>query len=242
MEVLVAIFIVFSATATISYLGRFSSYSLLSVSGLEFINKQFQYQVRLTGVAVVILLVVYFIDSSNFSNYLAFGDIAAIANSVPWLGISADETWLSLGISLAFFITLITFAIIYIQFRNFVGSIKTLIPYVPWVVLFSLSNSFSEEVVYRLGVIVPLAGKIDSNYIQIVSAVAFGLPHLRGIPSGILGAIAAGLLGWILTKSVLETHGIFWAWIIHFLQDLVIFSALVVEAKISQELKILNRF
>lgn len=37
----------------------------------------------------------------------------------------------------------------------------------------------------------------------------------------------AGLLGWLLAKSVLETNGIFWVWGIHFLQDVVIFSAFV---------------
>jgi hypothetical protein len=40
----------------------------------------------------------------------------------------------------------------------------------------------------------------------------------------------AGLLGWLLAKSVLETNGIFWAWCIHFLQDIVIFSAFVMAA------------
>jgi len=37
-------------------------------------------------------------------------------------------------------------------------------------------------------------------------------------------------LGWLLAKSVIETNGIFWAWFIHFLQDIVIFSAFVLAA------------
>lgn len=40
----------------------------------------------------------------------------------------------------------------------------------------------------------------------------------------------AGLLGWLLAKSVVETNGIFWAWFIHFVQDIVIFSAFVMAA------------
>jgi len=30
-----------------------------------------------------------------------------------------------------------------------------------------------------------------------------------------------------LAKSILETKGIFWAWLIHFLQDIIIFTALL---------------
>ena len=73
-----------------------------------------------------------------------------------------------------------------------------------------------------------LAGSINSEYILLISAVAFGAPHLRGMPNGILGALMAGFLGWLLAKSVLETNGMFWAWFIHFLQDIVIFSAFVI--------------
>jgi uncharacterized protein len=34
----------------------------------------------------------------------------------------------------------------------------------------------------------------------------------------------AGFLGWLLAKSIVETRGIFWAWFIHFLQDVIIFT------------------
>jgi hypothetical protein len=36
----------------------------------------------------------------------------------------------------------------------------------------------------------------------------------------------AGFLGWFLAKSIGETHGFFWAWLIHFLQDVVIITGL----------------
>ncbi|AHF00172.1 hypothetical protein THITH_11215 [Thioalkalivibrio paradoxus ARh 1] len=65
---------------------------------------------------------------------------------------------------------------------------------------------------------------------MLISAIAFGAPHLRGMPNGLIGAIMAGFLGWLLAKSVIETHGIFWAWFIHFVQDVVIFSAFVMAA------------
>jgi hypothetical protein len=64
----------------------------------------------------------------------------------------------------------------------------------------------------------------------LLSAVLFGLAHIAGMPSGIGGMILAGILGWLLAKSVLETHGLFWAWFIHFLQDVVIIGGLMMVA------------
>jgi hypothetical protein len=38
----------------------------------------------------------------------------------------------------------------------------------------------------------------------------------------------AGFLGWFLGKSMLETRGLFWAWFIHFWQDVLIFAFLAI--------------
>jgi membrane protease YdiL (CAAX protease family) len=62
--------------------------------------------------------------------------------------------------------------------------------------------------------------------IFLISAVIFGLAHIKGMPNGFIGVILAGLLGYILSKSVHETNGIFWAWFIHFLQDVIIIGSL----------------
>jgi hypothetical protein len=37
----------------------------------------------------------------------------------------------------------------------------------------------------------------------------------------------AGFLGWLLARSVVDTQGMFWAWFLHFLQDVVIFTAMI---------------
>jgi membrane protease YdiL (CAAX protease family) len=230
MEITLALFIVLGATAVILNLGRFTEKSPFSVSDLGYINTQLKYQSLLFGVAMFVLFVLYLVNEANFVAFFAPGNIAAPARGVSWLDIEEGESWLGLGVSLSFFITLGTFIFIYLQFRKSGGGINRLVPYLPWVLLFSLTNSFSEEVVYRLGIIVPLFGVIDTPYILLISAVAFGAPHLRGMPNGVVGAFMAGLLGWLLAKSVIETTGIFWAWFIHFLQDIVIFSAFVMAA------------
>ena len=230
MEVILALVIVIGATAVILNLSRFAERSPFSVSGLEYINTQSKYQALLLSVAMLVLLATYFVNGANLGTFLAPGNIAAPAKGVSWLGISEGESWLGLGASLSFFITLATSTFVYLQFRKSGGGLRQVIPFIPWVLLFSVTNSFSEEVVYRLGIIVPLVGSVDTAYILLISAAAFGAPHLRGMPNGIVGALMAGLLGWLLAKSVVETNGIFWAWFIHFLQDIVIFSAFVMAA------------
>ena len=97
----------------------------------------------------------------------------------------------------------------------------------PFSILFSLSNSFIEESITRLGVIVVLKGKVKDRIIPLISALLFGGVHYFGNPGGIPGVLAAGFLGWFLAKSILETKGIFWAWLIHFVQDVIIFSVLL---------------
>lgn len=62
--------------------------------------------------------------------------------------------------------------------------------------------------------------------IYFLSAILFGVPHLAGMPSGVIGATMAGFLGFVLAKSLHETKGFFWAWVIHFIQDVIIIGAL----------------
>lgn len=230
MEIALALLIVAGATAVILNLNQFAGKSPFSVSGLEYINSQSKFQFLLLGVALLVLFALYFVNAANFSSFLALGNIAAPVREVSWLGIPEGESWLSLGTSLALSVTLATFTFVYLQFRKSGCGLKKLWPCLPWVLLFSLSNAFSEEIIYRLGVLVPLVGAIDTNYILLISAISFGAPHFRGMPSGIVGALMAGLLGWLLAKSVVETNGIFWALFIHFLQDVVIFSVFILAA------------
>jgi len=41
-----------------------------------------------------------------------------------------------------------------------------------------------------------------------------------------VGIQVAGIVGWFLAKLMLETRGFFWAWAIHFVQDLIIFTGI----------------
>ena len=86
------------------------------------------------------------------------------------------------------------------------GNIVSILPFS---IVFALSNSFVEESITRLGVVVVLKDTIKDKKIPFVSALLFGSVHYWGSPGGILGVLTAGFLGWFLTKSILETKGFF---------------------------------
>ena len=50
----------------------------------------------------------------------------------------------------------------------------------------------------------------------------------KSVTIGVVGVLLATFLGWILAKSMQETRGLFWAWFIHFWQDVWIFSFMAV--------------
>ena len=57
-----------------------------------------------------------------------------------------------------------------------------------------------------------------------ITTVFFGLGHFYGVPNGVPGVLLSSFLGWFLGKSLLETKGFFWAWLLHFLPDVIIFT------------------
>lgn len=223
--IIVTIVFVLFATATIFLLANIAKHSKFINYKTDYINFQTVYQISLLIFSLCVLLLLYMMDQANFEHFIQIGDISAPAQRVDLLGIPEGENWLSLGMSLTFVITLVTSIVIYLQFKLSKMDIIIVFPYIKWVVFFSLTNSFAEEVIYRAGVIIPLYGKIDNTHIYLLSAILFGIPHYKGLPSGITGVFMAALLGYLLAKSVVETHGFFWAWSIHFLQDVVIIAA-----------------
>ena len=60
----------------------------------------------------------------------------------------------------------------------------------------------------------------------LLTACFFGLAHYYGQPSGPMGVVLAGIAGWFWGKSMIETPGWAWAFVIHLVQDIVIFAFL----------------
>ena len=228
MEVVTAIAVVFFASVSIFKLNYIAAKIDIKISNNSYLNNHAKYQILLVSLSVIVLLFLYFQSPNNLKLFLSFGNISASVGPVEWFGIGEGKTWIFAGLYLCVLITLGTFSFVYFQFRKQKIKSQEILPYITWIVLFSLSNSFSEEMIYRLGIIVPLYNVIGAEEIILLSAVIFGLVHFGGMPHGLIGMFMAGFLGWFLAKAVVETHGIFWAWFIHFIQDVVIYIGFIV--------------
>nr|WP_223169140.1 CPBP family intramembrane glutamic endopeptidase [Microbacterium sp. MF43] len=94
------------------------------------------------------------------------------------------------------------------------------------IVAFAAMNAFSEEMTYRAPMLATLDPAVGSGHALWQSALFFGVAHYFGTPGGLLGAAASIFMGWLLSKAMLETRGLFWAWFIHFLSDVAIFASM----------------
>lgn len=220
------ILIVLTFTGVILMAGAWSKTSGFRMLDDGYLNTQLNYQGLLLIVTAVSLLTTYLIAPEGFLNFLTMGTINAPATELKFFGIKKGDNWLSTGLSVMVFISLITATFMYFQLKKSQLDFSVLWPAMGWIVLFSLTNSFGEEMIYRLGVIAPLNGVVSPMMICWISAILFGLPHFAGMPSGVIGVLMAGVLGFVLSKSMLETNGFFWAWLIHFIQDVLIIGSL----------------
>jgi uncharacterized protein len=211
-----------------------STIKLFTVSQNQYVNIQANYQILLLVITFISIATTYFLNKANFINYFSFSNINAPSIEIKLFGINVNDTWIKTVLSLTFFISLITGIFIYFQLKQSQVVWAILQNAILWVLLFSFINSFGEEMIYRMGVVSPLKGLLSPMTIYIISAVLFGIPHFVGMPSGLIGAIMAGILGLVLAKSLDETNGFFWAWFIHFIQDVIIIGALVLLSTIKK--------
>ena len=159
--------------------------------------------------------------------YLVKGDLAAEAAPIPVL-MSKPASWKKLGVILAVCITGGTLLFLILAGRPSLQSLRAVLPMLPMILLLAAMNAFSEEMNYRAAVLGTLKGVLSGSQAVMLAAVLFGLGHYYGVPYGILGVVMAWFLGWLLGKAMIETGGVCWAWFIHFLQDVAIFSFMAI--------------
>jgi hypothetical protein len=195
------------------------------------VDTQIKFQSLQLGLAVIFLAVIYFLNPENFTMFFRMGDVNAHISKIAWLGVSGKETWLEIATSIGLYITLGTAIFMFFQLKKAGADYRYLLLSLLWAIPFSMANAFSEEAIFRIGIISPLYGIFSVSIIILISAVVFGLPHYFGMPSGIVGALMAGFLGWLLAMSLVETQGLFLAWAIHFVQDVVIITSMILMSK-----------
>ncbi len=205
---------------------KWSENPVFTISDNSYLTRQFNYQLLLLPVTALSLLSTYLLNRQHFRTYFSFGQLSAPGQELRLFGIKKGDSWLHTGLSLCVVISVVTAVFLYFQLSAIHPDWAALPQGICWVLLFSLSNSFGEEMIFRLGIVSPLSGLLSPRTLFLISGVLFGIPHFAGMPSGITGIAMAGVLGYVLAKSMYETRGFFWAWLIHFIQDVLIMSSL----------------
>jgi len=211
-EILLLLFIIV-LTALLPIISSWATGIIIFDNLSKVINKQIVYQSITFFIAIVFLLVLRWTKKTEFQLHFRKGNISAAIVPEPMIGIKPkpNENWSHLGRNFAAIISIVTAVVIYFQLiRINEVSIESILKVLPFSLIFALSNSFVEESITRLGVVVVLKNILKDKTIPLISAMIFGTVHYWGNPSGIGGVLLAGFLGWFLAKSILEIKGIFW--------------------------------
>lgn len=92
---------------------------------------------------------------------------------------------------------------------------------------FSLVNAAVEEAVFR-GVLQTALERVSGPGVAVVvQAVAFGLLHVVGVPTGLVGALMAGAWGLLLGVMRWRTGGLLAPYVAHVAADATIFGMLL---------------
>jgi hypothetical protein len=203
----------------------------------EFVPSLLSTQVLRMTVTLVMLAGLMIIKKKREAFYLVKGDLAATADPIPLI-MKQPASWRVLGRELSLWISLGTLTFLLIaafpslsaQFQQGTlgGMLSQMLVLMPFVLLMAAMNAFSEELTYKASFLSVLENPVGKRQALLLMAAFFGLGHYYGVPYGIIGVLMAGFLGWLLGKSMLETRGFAWAWFIHFLQDVLIFSFMAI--------------
>ena len=209
---------------------RFSSFTITEVLATPRLNHEASYQLVTLAIFALFVALAVALGGRGVLAYLRPTRFSGPVTPVPWIGLrpKEGEDWVQVGASFLVVITLVTAVAVYVPVIRggaFAFSVTgVLIP----ALVFALTNSLVEEGIYRFAVTsVLLESGFSPTSAAITSALLFGGVHYFGTPGGLTGVLLAAFLGWLLSKSIAETRGFGWAWLIHFVQDVVIFVAIL---------------
>lgn len=185
---------------------------------------------KLIGILPVLgCLFVMFRTSDAF--YFRKGDLAVKADKIGWLGIDGD--WISWGRLAIISGLLISAGTLILTMATVTGfsvpqGIEKLWVNLPFILLFAIINSFCEGIIFRNAILSTLKDALPKSQVVLMAAIFFGIAHYYGAPGGVIGVVMSGVLGWFLCRSMYETKGFVSSWLIHMMQDIVIFSTVCV--------------
>lgn len=226
MKMFYTLLIVGIATVLLVSAGTFTKQIPLQLHPESFVNGLAKYQIFALAVGILATIAILILNPES-KQFLKIGQLSSIAEKEKWLGINGNSSWRVNGLQLLFFVSLATgiFMFLAVKYTSSLGNFQW--SFLPLVLLFSFTNSLTEELIFRFGIVGGLFNQYPKLTILIVSSILFGLPHFNGFPSGFIGVLMSGVLGYILCKATIETKGLTIALTIHFVQDIIIFTALM---------------
>lgn len=96
----------------------------------------------------------------------------------------------------------------------------------PVIVVGAAANTLLEEFIFRQGLLARLVPTVGEGHALGITSLRFGIGHWFGNPSGPIGVLFATLLGLFAGKCMLDCRGSGWVWLLHWVDDLVIFTVI----------------
>ena len=155
--------------------------------------------------------------------FLRIGDLRAPAE-IPLPVTTRTTTWPRLGIIVIVLVGVYLVVHVAVTRQPSSRAVATLLEYSPVVVVAAAVNTFCEEFLFRNSLIPPLLSALGRPQALWLTSLRFGIGHFYGNPSGLLGVAGATIFGFVLGRSMIETSGSGWAWMMHFAEDIVIFA------------------
>jgi hypothetical protein len=189
-----------------------------ALPGGQVLRAEFLLELAVAGAIVAALL---FSGLRRRQVFLTAGQIDAPVEPVRWL-IDGPTTWARLGPVSAILIGFGTLAFL-VAARNPPTADRAL-SVLPVVLVIAAVNALNEEVIFRAGPVAALGGVLGRRELVFLVVALFAIPHYFGVPFGLVGVAMASVFGWWTTKALLETRGLLWPWVIHLVQDVLIFT------------------
>ncbi len=192
--------------------------SLLSIGGRLFLSR------LLFALGMPLMLVTMAgLQISRRTLYLHRGNMAAMAKPEAILFFRKPIPWTRLAPILLIIFGVALPLFLYFTLRPELKSTTQLLSLLPWAFATATLNAASEEFQFRCIPLAQLRGIMPIRELLWLTSIFFGIGHYFGQPSGLVGVFMATIAGWLWGKSIIETRGVGWAFIIHTVQDVVIF-------------------
>lgn len=228
IKIYVCVIAVLFASYAIFQIWRITKQLPFKLTDESYIDGHLKYQLVLFCMALSVVGVAVLMAPKQTLQILTVGDIKQNATITRYFGIGANYSWLEIGLLVWGVITAGTVSFVVLKLRRIKISLSSTVRYVKWIVILALLNSLSEELIFRVAVVGPMLENIEPSSIALVSAILFGIAHFGGMPHGLIGMLMAGILGWVLAYTIIDTHGIALAWLVHFTQDVVIYFGMII--------------